>query len=80
MSDDPPKVTLLRDEPHAVIAVDEIDVIEWCPGEDGLHPEQVHILFRLPELEVTFQIRLKSRRAVDTLVAALNKHAKGVWG
>jgi hypothetical protein len=74
-------------EYRVVVAVDKINVIEWCPGDDGEHPEQVHILFGIPlivddsevEKEVTFAIRLKSRRAVDDLIAALSVHAAGVW-
>lgn len=68
------------DLPHALLAVDVFQVVEWNPNADGSgEPQQVHILFPVPELDVQFVIRLKSRRAADELIAALNVHADGVW-
>lgn len=68
------------DLPHALLPIDVFQVVEWNPNADGAgRATQVHILFPVPSLDVQFVIRLKSRRAVDELIAALQVHAAGVW-
>lgn len=77
-----PRVRNLRG--MKIIAIDEaqIEVIEWCPGDDAIRPpEQVHVLIELPNAvsEFGFAIRLKTRAAVERFVNAIRKHADNVW-
>jgi hypothetical protein len=48
------------------------------PEYDG-KPTQVHIIFDMPEVG-TFVTRLKSREAVDGMIAALVEGRDQVWG
>ena len=65
-----------------IIPIDdtEIEVIEWCPGEDAVRPpEQVHILIRLPPGQMGLAIRLKTRAGAERFINAVRKHADNVW-
>jgi hypothetical protein len=59
------------------------DVIEWIPGPDvEQKPTAVCVVLPadLPRVgKVELMIRMKSRRAVDEMIAALQKHRDGVW-
>lgn len=57
-------------------------VAEWTPGRDGQgKPEAVMLHFELAhELDgVTFGIRLKSAKSVDTLIRLLAQYRDQVW-
>jgi hypothetical protein len=57
-------------------------VAEWTPGRDGEgKPEAVMLHFELAhELDgVTFGIRLKTARSVDTLIDLLAQYRDMVW-
>lgn len=76
-----------------VLPVDDFQVAPWSPGdvEQGDPLTQVHILYsftHIEELYAAFKehhgfpmiaIRLKSKAAVDSLIAALIKHRDEVW-
>lgn len=60
--------------------VEEIDVVEWHPEPDGRgKPEQVHILYKAVGRDMRLIVRLKSRRILDELAAALIEHGDAVW-
>lgn len=57
---------------------DSVEVASWCPTPDATGPAtQVHLLLRMGE--ATHVIRLKSRAAADSLIAALREHTDYVW-
>lgn len=68
-------------QPDMVVPVEGINVASWSPGRDGegIPCAQVHLILKIPELDVTFVTRLKSRRATDELIAALIEHRDFVW-
>lgn len=68
-------------QPDLVVPVEGIHVASWSPGQEGegVPCEQVHLILKIPELDVTFVTRLKSRRATDELIAALIEHRDYVW-
>ena len=58
------------------------DVIEWQPSPDGTgKPTAVCVVmpFKVGGAEGSMMLRLKSRRAVDELIATLERHRDGVW-
>lgn len=58
------------------------DVIEWQPSADGTgQPTAVCLVlpFKIGESVGRLMLRLKSRRAVDELIATLERHRDGVW-
>lgn len=57
----------------------EVNVVEWHPQEEGAgHPTQVHVVLTFgPAMHAL--IRLKSRAAAVSLIAALQEHADAVW-
>lgn len=67
-------------EPDMVVPVDEYFVGSWSPGPEGANtpPTQVHISFDFPDI-ATFVVRLKSRRAVDEMIATLIEHRDYTW-
>lgn len=64
------------------LGVDEFEVASWSAGADGagVPPTQVHVLYRVPQLEATFAIRLKSAAVCDSLIEALIEHRYHVFG
>jgi hypothetical protein len=63
-------------------AVDGYDVFSWSPAPPGTKsakPTQVHIMLPIGET-VRVVMRLKSKRAVDELIAVLQEHRNDVWG
>ncbi len=68
------------------VPVLEYQVGSWCPTPDGSGPATA-VALRLhgPVLNggeaqtVTMHLRLKSARAVDELIAALERHRNDVW-
>ena len=61
--------------------IEEYDVASWCPTPDGSGPpEQVHVLFRIKGHPTPLVMRLKTQEATDTLIAALQRHRRDVWG
>lgn len=64
------------------VPVSDLEVASWSPGADGenVPPTQVHVLYRVKELNALFVMRLKSKEATDSLIAALVEHRDHVWG
>jgi hypothetical protein len=67
-------------KPDLIIETADLSVGVWSPAPefDG-KPTQVHIIFDMPEVG-TFVTRLKSREAVDGMIAALVEGRDQVWG
>lgn len=75
--------------PQAITDPDFVPVLEyqvgsWCPTPDGSGPATaVALRFHGPVLGtdrmVSMHLRLKSARAVDELIAALERHRNDVW-
>lgn len=63
------------------IPLEGYTVAEWCPDQHAREPPtQVHLIVPVGRpVNHTLVIRLKSRRALDELVATLNKHGDSVW-
>lgn len=65
------------------ITIEEYTVASWCPTPDGTGPATaVAIDLRIrwnPSTVVSAIMRLKTRRAVDDMIAALQKHRDDVW-
>jgi hypothetical protein len=60
--------------------VDGFSVCEWCPTPDGSGaPEAVAVVFNMRSVGDVV-LRLRSRRAVDEMIAALEKHRDVVFG
>lgn len=59
----------------------EIQIIEWCPGDNAVNPPtQVHIMITLPGPdEMGFAVRLKTRAAAERFMATIRNHADNVW-
>jgi len=67
-------------KPDAVLVVDDVVVASWSPDKEPGGPlTQVHLLVTIPDVELTLVTRLKSRRVVDELIAALIDHRDHVW-
>ena len=68
-------------QPDAVLPVEALRVCSWCPTPDASGPAtQVHLVVDLGVPGITaFAVRLKSRRAVDELIAALEVNREHVW-
>ncbi len=64
-----------------VINCDGITVAEWSPDPipGRTPPTQVHMLIAAG-VGINVIVRLKSSRAVDELIQALQTHRRGVWG
>ena len=57
------------------------EVSSWCPLTCGQGPTtQVHLALDIPQLPLPLVLRIKSRRAINTLIAALERHRDDVWG
>ncbi len=71
----------LADRPMLRIA--EYGVASWCPTPDGSGPAEAvvfHFQVAGPDDEVVeLAMRLKSPRAVNELIAALERHRDDVW-
>lgn len=64
----------------AILAVEVMEVVQWHPLEDGQGPPtQVHILITATNAPYPLAIRIKSREACTSLVAALVEHMDEVW-
>lgn len=59
-----------------------MEVASWSPGAAGedVPPTQVHLLIPVGDTGVTLVVRLKSRAACDSLIAALIDHRDDVFG
>lgn len=73
-------VSLIEVDGQLVMAVPVkgIRVAEFTVRGDR-EPSELHLFIETGE-DTPFGFRLKSRRVVDELVAALAKHANDVWG
>ena len=61
-------------------AVQGLTVCSWCPSPDGSgDPVAVALVFNIVEIG-DIVMRLKSRRAVDDVIDALQKHKTDVFG
>lgn len=64
-----------------ILPMTEFDVCPWYPLPDCQgKPEQVHIVFRVAPDLPQMSIRLKSRRACDEVIDALEKWRTACWG
>lgn len=60
--------------------VDGFTVGQWCSSPDGSGPATaVAVIFNLQQVG-DVMLRLKSRRAVDEMIAALEEHRNAVFG
>ena len=65
-----------------VVPIDGYSVCEWSPDADhACGPTQVHVVIPLEEIipGASLSLRLKSRRAVNELIAVLKNHRNAVW-
>jgi len=63
------------------MTVTEYIVGDWCSTPDGSGPaEAVAIQLITDAPDVSFMLRLKSRGAVDEMIAALERHRDSVFG
>lgn len=62
--------------------VESLEVASWSPGakDEGVPCTQVHVITRIPEVDLTLVTRLKSKVACDELIAALIEHRDFVFG
>lgn len=67
--------------PAQGIDVEEVEVIEWCPNQEGKNPTQVWMLLRVKgNPDVPIVVRFKGPGTLDALIAALSSHRIGVFG
>jgi hypothetical protein len=57
----------------------EYGVGSWCPTQDGSGPATAVVLHFTMADGQQFGLRLKSARAVDELIAMLERHRNDVW-
>jgi hypothetical protein len=76
--DDPIGVATSDGRIAVVLNMKGYSINEFIPG-GALEPTEVHVLFDLAGEGPPLGFRLKSRRAIDELIAALQTHADGVW-
>ena len=65
-----------------VLPESQLEIVTWTPALHGksVSGEQVHLMFRVKE-GLQFVVRLKSRAAVDRVIAALIDHRDtALWG
>lgn len=65
-----------------MVWITEIGVGSWCPTPDGSGPATAVVLhFKVSDGkdEVEMALRLKTPRAVDELIAMLERHRDDVW-
>jgi len=72
------RVQLIR-----VLNSDGYHVVSWCPTEDGTgKPEAVGVIlpiFGKGDEEIKIMLRLKTRRAVNEMIFALERHREDVF-
>lgn len=62
------------------LEIEQYHVGSWSPLPDGQGPAtQVHFMLRLRGIDTPLVMRLKSARAADELIAALERHRFDVW-
>lgn len=62
------------------LEIEQYHVGSWSPLPDGKGPAtQVHFMLRLRGIDTPLVMRLKSARAADELIAALERHRFDVW-
>lgn len=59
--------------------VQQIGVASWCPTPDGSGPAEAVALHFAAAGMGEFAVRLKTARAVDELIAMLERHRNDVW-
>ena len=60
----------------------EYGVADWCPARDGKGPAEavaLHLKINLEGILFEIVMRLKTPTAVDTMIAALERHRNSVW-
>jgi len=63
------------------LTIKQYTVGQWCRSTDGTgKPEAVAICLELDGFAGALVMRLKTRRAVDDMIAALREHRDGVFG
>lgn len=73
---EPNKFTGMR-----MLPVESTTVSSWTPLLDGAgRSTEVHVVFKLRDADAVVVTRLKSARAVNELIAALETHRNDVWG
>lgn len=61
-----------------VLPCDGYRIASWCPTPDASGPPTA-VIFLLPVEGIELGLRLKSRRAVNELILALQKHRDDVF-
>lgn len=63
------------------LTIESYTVGSWCPTPDGSgKPVAVALCLEVPKLPYSLVMRLKSRRAVNDMIAALREHRDEVFG
>lgn len=63
------------------MTIQEYSVGEWCPTPDGTGPAQAVVIeLIVKQLPMPLCLRLKSRKAVNEMIAMLTRHRDGVFG
>jgi hypothetical protein len=65
-----------------IFRITEYGVASWCPTPDGSGPAEavvMHLTLDVGGERVELGLRLKSPRAVDELIALLERHRNDVW-
>ncbi len=66
-----------------IVGIQGYGVASWCPTSDGSGPAEAVVLHMTLDLtnggELQLGLRLKSARAVDEMVAMLERHRNDVW-
>ena len=68
--------------PPELMSIKHYTVASWCPARDGKGPATavaLHLTLDLDGDEFEIVMRLKTPDAVDTMIAALERHRNDVW-
>lgn len=75
----PNRIPTNCDEIGTVFPCEGYSVYSWGPERDGRGPKtQVHLLLPISGVG-SIALRLKSKCAVDEMIAALTRHRNDVW-
>lgn len=63
-----------------VLGMPEVEISAWCRDPDALYPpEQVHLMIRIPGLEMPLIMRFKSPDTLGFLIEELTRYRRTVW-